>query len=973
MRNLFLLISILALVPFSTRAEIQDEYKYALYGFVGDNVTHAPLDSVKVEIMKADSAVHFSMITDRYHGISDVHPAWWAILKGTGNYILRFSKEGYQTKEVRVKIKKLYKREYSIRHDPVYLARKPKERALGEAVVKATKVKFYSKGDTLVYNADAFQLQEGSMLDALIRQLPGVELKDDGRILVNGRYVESLLLNGEDFFRGDRSIMLDNLPTYMVKTVQVYDKAGRLSEMIGRNAGDEQLVMDVRLKKQYSIGWIANAEAAGGTEERYLARLFALRFTNHSRLSFFGAVNNVNEYVKPGEGSEWTPSVGNGLTTTRHAGADYLISDRNKRFKLQGNAEVRHSDDAYDQRSTSVNFLSGGDTYGRSSYRNRTHNVSLGSYHTWDFNWEKAKLTVQPSLTYLKTRQTEGQLSGSFATDPGEYMGSEVLDSLFRPGLDSRVLAATLNRYRADQRYSGHSVTTGLYANSMMDIPHSGDHLQIEASGNYGDNAYRRFTHRLYDYPADATAATDFRNEYAPTNNRSYSYSAKASYWLLLPQNINLIPYYSYNYNYSRSNNGLMRLDWLGDEWGADSQHALGALPSVADWAQQTLDGRNSLYTTARNDGHIVGTRLTRYNMNGNMWECTVDLPLIFERNRLDYERPAVVDTALTRHVVYFRPSFNLSNIWFVKDENGQQIASHRWGMQYTLGSHAPAQSYDIDVMDDSNPLAVTLGNPGLRQTWQHAANTWYQWSRPGTQHLVGLNAAYGITQNAVTMGYVYDRTTGARTYRPENVNGNWYASGGMNFSTPLDKPRRLTLSGNTSASFNQNVDFIGIEGEYAARRSTVHNLYLTQGLRLDYRIDKYQFGAKANATWTHATSRREDFRTINAADFSYGVTAKLDLPADFQLSTDLTVYSRRGYEDPEMNTTDVVWNARLAKRFLKGKLSVMIDGFDLLGQLSTIRRTLNGQGRTETWYNTIPRYAMLHAIYRLNVKPRKK
>ena len=947
--------------------------EYFIYGTVGDHVTHEALADVRIELMDTDSVVLGTHVSELDNNIAEVRNAWWLGVPRPGTFLLRFTKEGYRTKVVPVMVKKLSRRMPAILIPPVYLTRAPKVQNLSEAVVKATKIKFYNRGDTLVYNADAFQLQEGSMLDALIRQLPGAELKDDGRILVNGRQVESLLLNGEDFFRNDRSILLDNLPTYMVKTVQVYDKAGKLSEMVGHDMGDKELVMDVRLKKQYSIGWIANAEAAGGTEERYLARLFALRFTNHSRLSFFGAVNNVNEYVKPGEGSEWTPSVGNGLTTTRHAGADYLISDRNKRFKLQGNAEVRHSDDAYDQRSTSVNFLSGGDTYGRSSYRNRTHNVALGSYHTWDFNWEKAKLTVQPSLTYLKTRQTEGQLSGTFATDPGEYMGSEVLDSLFRPGLDSRVLAATLNRYRSDQRYSGHSVTTGLYANSMMDIPHSGDHLQIEASGNYGDNAYRRFTHRLYDYPADATATTDFRNEYAPTNNRSYSYSAKASYWLLLPQNINLIPYYSYNYNYSRSNNGLMRLDWLGDEWGADSEHALGALPSVADWAQQTLDGRNSLYTTGRNDGHTVGTRLTRYNLNGNMWECTVDLPLIFERNRLDYERPAVVDTALTRHVVYFRPTFNLSNIWFVKDENGQQIATHRWGMQYTLGSNAPVQSYDIDVVDDSNPLAVTLGNPGLRQTWQHAANTWYQWSRPGTQHLVGLNAAYGITQNAVTMGYVYDRTTGGRTYRPENVNGNWYASGGMNFSTPLDKPRRLTLSGSTSASFNQNVDYIGIEGEYAARRSTVHNLYLTQGLRLDYRINKYQFGAKANGTWTHATSRREDFRTINAADFSYGVTAKLDLPADFQLSTDLTVYSRRGYEDPEMNTTDVVWNARLAKRFLKGKLSVMIDGFDLLGQLSTIRRTLNGQGRTETWYNTIPRYAMLHAIYRLNVKPRKK
>ncbi len=974
LRGIILLgiLSALFFIPCTSYAQDEGK-KWVLYGFVGDNILHAPLDSVKVEIMKEDSVPHFSMITDRYHGIADVQPAWWAELKETGNYILRFSKEGYQTREVRVEVKKLYKREGSIPHAPVYLAREPKEQTLGVATVTATKVKFYSKGDTLVFNADAFQLQEGSMLDALIRQLPGVELKDDGRILVNGRYVESLLLNGEDFFRNDRSIMLDNLPTYAVQTVQVYDKTGRLSEMVGRNAGDEHLVMDVRLKKQYSIGWIANAEAAGGTEERYLARLFALRFTNHSRLSFFGAVNNVNEYAKPGEGSEWTPSPGNGLTTTRHAGADYLINDRNKRFKLQGNAEVRHSDDAFDQRSTSVNFLEGGDTYGRSSYRNRTHNVSLGSYHTWDFNWKKVKLTVQPSLTYLKTRQTEGQLSGTFATDPGEYMGSDVLDSLFRPGLDSRVLAATLNRYRSDQRYSGHAVNTGLYANSMFDVPHSMDHVQIEASGNYGDNAYSRFTHRLYDYPADATAATDFRNEYAPTTHRSYAYSAKATYWLLVGNNAWIKPYYAYNYNYARSNNGLMRLDWLGDEWGADTEHAPGALPSVADWAQQTLDGRNSLYTTARNDWHTAGVQVVRNPFMYSFWTFTIDLPLVFERNRLDYERPAVVDTALTRHVVHFRPSFNLHNTWYVNDENGQQIATHQWHFQYTLGSNAPAQSYEIDVVDDSNPLAVTLGNPGLRQTWQHAASTWYQWNRPGTQHLVEFSAAYGITQNAVTMGYVYDRATGARTYRPENVNGNWYASGNMYFSTPLDKPRRLTLNGSTGASFNQNVDYIGIEGEQAARRSTVHNLYLTQGLRLDYRIGKYQLGAKGNVTWTHATSRREDFATINAADFSYGVTAKLDLPAGFQLNTDLTVYSRRGYEDSGMNTTDVVWNARLAKTFLKGKLSVMIDGFDLLGQLSTIRRTLNGQGRVETWYNTIPRYAMLHAIYRLSVLPKKK
>lgn len=174
----------------------------------------------------------------------------------------------------------------------IYLKRKPKEHILGSATVTATKVKLYTKGDTLVFNADAFQLAEGSMLDGLIRQLPGAELKDDGRILVNGKQIESLLLNGDDFFKGNNKIMLDNLPSYMVHQVKVYEKEGELSKFTKRNMGDKSLVMDVRLKKQYSIGWIGNAEAGYGSRERYLGRLFALRFTPQSRISFFGNVNN---------------------------------------------------------------------------------------------------------------------------------------------------------------------------------------------------------------------------------------------------------------------------------------------------------------------------------------------------------------------------------------------------------------------------------------------------------------------------------------------------------------------------------------------------------------------------------------------------------------------------------------------------------------------------------------------------------
>lgn len=168
---------------------------------------------------------------------------------------------------------------------------------------------FYQKGDTVVYNADALTLSEGSMLDAIIRQLPGVEMREGGEIYVNGRYVEQLLLNGKDFFDKDRQLMLDNMPSYMVKNVKVYEKESDLNKFTGLKVDEKKLVMDVNLKKEYKIGFVLNAQAGVGTENRYLSRLFALRFTPLSRLAIVGNVNNLNDGRRPGENTSWTPAL----------------------------------------------------------------------------------------------------------------------------------------------------------------------------------------------------------------------------------------------------------------------------------------------------------------------------------------------------------------------------------------------------------------------------------------------------------------------------------------------------------------------------------------------------------------------------------------------------------------------------------------------------------------------------------------
>lgn len=299
-------------------------------GQVKDYLTHVLIDGAKVTLLTRDGVPVDSGRSSKNQTSSNLTTVYWVTAKTCDmpEMLLHVEAEGYEPAVVTLPAKKVHGRgSTGVRYvEDVLLKRQPKTIKLNDVVVKATKVKFYHKGDTLVFNADAFQLSQGSMLDGLIRQMPGVELKDDGRIYVNGKYVESLLLNGEDFFSKDRKIMLDNLPAYMVKNVKVYEKSSVLGERLHKKLGDETYVMDVHLKKEYNVGWIANVEAGGGTHDRYLARLFALCFSDHSRVSVFGNLNNLNDDRRPGESTTWTPEkMPAGKLTQRQAGLDYLI------------------------------------------------------------------------------------------------------------------------------------------------------------------------------------------------------------------------------------------------------------------------------------------------------------------------------------------------------------------------------------------------------------------------------------------------------------------------------------------------------------------------------------------------------------------------------------------------------------------------------------------------------------------------
>lgn len=205
MRSIFAYICVFCI----TTAYADNLDSLSLWGWPRDAFTMQPvIDSTRVELITLDSTVIATTepFWDRYRPNSRfVIPVDFR----SGEYIIRLTNPQYETTIKRFKIKvKKYDTDYII--GEIKMRRKPitREQNLNGVTITATKIKFYNKGDTLIYNADAFNLAEGSMLDALVEQLPGVELKRDGRIFVNGKQVESVLLNGKDFFKGDNTILL---------------------------------------------------------------------------------------------------------------------------------------------------------------------------------------------------------------------------------------------------------------------------------------------------------------------------------------------------------------------------------------------------------------------------------------------------------------------------------------------------------------------------------------------------------------------------------------------------------------------------------------------------------------------------------------------------------------------------------------------------------------------------------------------
>ncbi len=922
-------------------AAISAQAQGIVFGTVQDAFLKTPLPKAKVSLLlAADSSVVIESIpvTAKRRDDGTVREAQFMLQpeKKTCKYLLRGRLEGYEDGYLPLTIDA--SNTGAIMLDDALEPRKIRQVNLQEVTVTATKVKMYYRGDTIVYDATAFKLPDGSMLDDLIHQMPGVTIDEYGQIFVNSRKIDELQLGSRSFMRGNSKVLMENLPYYTVKDIKVYDQDTDLNRALNAQVERKKFVMDVNLKPEHQIGYIANVEAAGGTMERWLGRAFLLGFTERTRYTLLGNSNNVNESRHIGRSDHWTPdAVPQSLLTTHSAAGeiDYQSADKNVQENLT--ADFTSTRDEGEMLRRSELFLQGNPLQ-------TTHQNSLS---------KAQRLKVGNRFKYVKPQGF--MFNSDAAFNYRSYSGNST--TLMEQFVDSLT-----TRQRTDGFNDGKAWGVNGYAQiqpMLKPLGKTEQLLRITTSFDFSsDENGRAQQFRVENFVNPSTA-----NQHNATDYSQHKFSVHTPVNYSLVGKMNRL-FVDINPSYSREKT----CDWL---YHPDTLQ----LPSQIDMLRATTDPNNSYdselqtYKTGislqlRRLQHVPATKIMPFEADVDFLDLYLNITPMHER--LNYRR-GLLDTLVTRNSFRFEPRIDIR--LFVKKDRHRPTLIRLSHTEF----NAPLVSL-LSIRDDANPLVVRLGNPDLKAyTSQSKFEAEYKDIR-SARHNFYVSGFYAYLHNKVSEAVSFNPATGVYTYRPESVHGSYdiKVKGGIFYT--LDNNKYWTVESNADALFTHWLDHMMLSGDTESHVNAVNTLTLHDNAYIQYNKGALNIRATGDIRWRHSEGKMYDFETLNATDFQYGLSARYTLPRlNTTLSADGNMYSRRGYGSSELNTDDFVLNASISYPFFKGKLIARIEAFDLLHQLSNTQYTVNAQGRTETCYRSLPHYVMAHLVYHWNRQSSKR
>lgn len=875
-------------------------------------------------------------------------------------YIFEIGCPGYKTQTISYKVERLGKRETEREMPMIVLERAPYE--LKELEVVASKVKFYHNGDTLVYNADAFQLPDGSMLDELISQLPGVELNKDGEIKVNGETVETLLLNGKHFFSGNNKLMLENLGAYTVDKVNVYRGQTAVEKWVNDPNAKKHLTMDVKLKKEYSMGYILNAQGGAGTEERYLGNLFASWFSNSANLSLVGSLNNVGDFSGlHGAEDSWRPSpISNGDSRRQSLGLNYDVETKDFNRTAHGSVTYSGNRDLSIGNGNSATYYTDNQVFNYRYGRSLNHNMNLRTSHNMMFVIDRVNISADLSGDYSSSDGVSSSLSASFNEEQANIT-QEALETIYGDGSVS-ALAALVNRNsnigdRDSKKGGGNISTTARYK-----VPGTSDLISLTFNGTYSSSKSTNWSDYVINF-GDKTKPSDKRRQYTDNSpNHSLNLYGACSYTARIGK-VSLDLTYDYKYSDNTANSYLYELQQLADmgEYGVLPPDYQSAFSPANSYMSKTWTNEHAFSPSLRYELKCKGNRRLSINVSPTLSVSRRHLDYWRDNRTYNISHTSSFGEALAGNIqIEFRPEAVMA----------QTESRYSLSYMFSTRTHLPSLMSLVDITDESNPLYIRQGNPDLKASRSYNHN--FIWSF-GKKAMNTVNLMYSYTTNSMTQSSSYDMTTGVTRTRAENINGNNNLSLYDNIFWYFGKNEQFFLTANTSVSRSHSVELMSTNGAEPVKNSA-NTWSIGENLRFEWRINgRHSIGVTCNARNSRTDSNREGFNKVNAFNVNYGLQGSVNLPAGFEIGTNFSLYTRSGYGSKEYDTTDALWNAQASYITKNRKWVFMVYAYDILHQLSNVYYSVTATGRSVTYNNSLPRYVLATIQFRFNHQPKKR
>lgn len=846
-------------------------------------------------------------------GVTTSKQGWFNLPKvKAGKYVLKISYLGFLTEYIPLQLSDKVPAKnvgtIALHTDAVML---------GEAVVVAQAPPVTVKADTTEFAASAYRVAEGAMLEDLVKKIPGAEVSSEGKITLNGKEIKKIMVDGKEFFSDDPSVSMKNLPANMVEKVKAYDKKSDMARITGIDDGDEETVLDLSVKKGMKQGWIGNVIAGYGNKDRYEAGAMISRFKDDASISIVASANNTNnkgfsEFGDAGQGLGG--NSGAGITTADALGINF--AKNTKKTEIGGNIQYGYSDNDARKKTSSETFLGDQSSYGKSENDSRRKRHDLRA--DFRFEWRPDSMTTiifRPSATYSQTKSSNNSLSETSNNDRLPVNTKEANSS------------AKSNNYSINGRLQ-----------VFRKLNSKGRNLYLGGNFGYSDGETKTDSYsdtQFFDENGvqDSLSIID---RFIDRTSDSRNWSVSASY----TEPVFKRHFLQVRYEFSHRNQLAQSLVY--DNLAAVPDVYVDSLSTRVENFYDTHTAELSLRGIHPKMMYSAGLGLTP--------QSSLSKTTIGPNSDKELPRQDVLNFAPQ---VMFRYMFTKQHVLMFR---------------YRGRSSAPNIEDLQEVIDITDPLNIRYGNPDLKPSFNNNFMLFYNKFVPEAMRSYSLNLFFGNTINAVANKMTYDPLTGGRVYKKENVNGNWNARGYFSFNTPF-KNKKYTLSSNTSTRYSDAVSYtsVGTQKGRDSELSTTHNFVASERLTGNYRTDAFDVSLNASVDYNLARNSKQENSNRQTFDYYVGGSTNINMPWQFYFSTDINCRFKDGYTGG-FNNNEVLWNAQLSKNLLKNSAAtIRFKIYDILQQQTSLTRTITETMMSDTEYNTLGSYFMVHFVYRFN------